>query len=120
MEGTFVPPPSSMRLLFINVSAVQIFWDYPKGDDPLPIMFLVQVSHDGQPYQNVSGMISAAVFIYNRMLFGAYYQFQVLAVFEGVVSAPAVSDYFINGVTGIWSFCITPTKISFQFSELLQ
>lgn len=95
-----IPSPSFLQLLFINISAVRLSWDYPRCDDPLPVKFVVQVSHDGDPYRNASGLISEVVFVYNGMLFAAYYQFQVLAIFDGVVSEPTNSDYFINGVTG--------------------
>ena len=38
--------------------------------------------------------------MFEGMLFAAYYQFRVLAYFEGVFSAPATTSYFVNGVTG--------------------
>lgn len=98
--GISVPPPSFLKLLFINISAVRLSWNYPSNGDSLPIHFVVQMSHDGNPYMNISNLISEFTFVYNGMLFAAYYQFQVLACFEGVVSKPTKSDYFINGVTG--------------------
>lgn len=98
---TKVPPPTDIQLLFINLSSVRISWKYPSGDDTLSIGFLVRVSHDGDPYQDASRLLKQEkVFVFDKMLFSGYYQFLVVAYFEGVASEPAVTDYFINGVTG--------------------
>ena len=74
------------------------------GDGQQPVEFLVQVSRDDNPYLNISGLSAALEFVYNEMVFGAYYHFQVLASVGGVVSEPVESDYFINGVTGVYYF----------------
>lgn len=66
----------------------------------MPIRFKVQVSHDGDPYEDVSELLEDMEFVFGGMLFSGYYQFQVVAYFEGVASEPVETDYFINGVTG--------------------
>jgi len=72
------------------------------GGSQQPVRFLVQVSRDGNPYLNVSGLISAMEYVYKEMVFRAYYHFLVLASFGGVFSEPVESDYFISGVTGMF------------------
>lgn len=60
----------------------------------------MQVSHNGVTYSDASDLLSDRVFVYEGMLISGYYQFRVLAYFEGVVSVPASTDYFVNGITG--------------------
>lgn len=98
--GTKIPPPTNIQLFFINISAVHITWEYPSGDDPLPILFQLRVSQDGSTFVDASDLISKRLFVYNGMLHSSYYQFQVLAYFEDVVSLPAETESFENGITG--------------------
>lgn len=95
-------------MFFVNISSVLITWEYPNGDDPLPILFLVQFSRDNSSYKDASGQLKGGSFVFGDMRFFAYYQFQVLAFFEGVASKPAETDYFLNGVTGKGSLSVNP------------
>ena len=103
-----MPSPTSVQLFFINISAVLITWQYPSGGggggggggDPLPILFRVRVSHDGEAYVDASGLLEDRQYVYADMAFAGYYQFQLLAQFEGVSSPPVETDYFVNGITG--------------------
>ncbi len=99
-SDTKVPPPINIQMLFINISSVRLFWDYPSSDDPLPIKFMVQVSHDGEPYVDASGLLTEAWFVYGSMVVSGYYQFQVLAYFGDIASEATATDYFVNGITG--------------------
>ena len=88
-------------MFFINITAVNLTWNYSSGgDDPLPICFFVQLSSDGGPYQNVSKLLSQRYLVFDGMTFAGYYKFQVVAYFEGLVSKPTATDFFVNGVTG--------------------
>ena len=72
------------------------------------------MSHDGNPYEDVdaSRLLEDQEFVFSDMLFSGYYQFRVMAYFEGVASEPVETDYFVNGVTGIipmyseWMLCL--------------
>ena len=97
-----VPSPTNVQLRFINASAVLITWAYPPDPSLLsPAQFLVQVSHDGDPYQNSSDLLNVTEFVYLGMKYSAYYQFKVIAYQEGVASSPTETNYFLNGITGM-------------------
>ena len=96
-----IPPPSSVKLEFINISAVLVSWSYPFEDVPPPIQFLLQCSKDGRPYQNVTKLMNDTQFVFGHMLLSAYYQFRVRAYRRGVASEPSQPSYsFLNGITG--------------------
>ena len=96
-----IPPPSSVKLEFINISAVLVSWSYPFEDVPPPIQFLLQCSKDGRPYQNVTKLMNSTQFVFGHMLLSAYYQFRVTAYRRGVASHPSQPSYsFLNGITG--------------------
>ena len=96
-----IPPPSSVKLEFINISAVLVSWSYPFEDVPPPIQFLLQCSKDGRPYQNVTTLMNDTQFVFGPMLLSAYYQFRVRAYRRGVASEPSQPSYsFLNGITG--------------------
>ena len=96
-----IPPPSSVELEFINISAVLVSWSYPFQDVPPPIQFLLQCSKDGGPYQNVTKLMNSTQWVFGHMLLSAYYQFRVRAFHRGVASEPSQPSYsFLNGITG--------------------
>ena len=88
-------------LQFINISAVLISWNYPDEDQSNPVYFLVQYSHDGDPYVNAAAQpMRERSYVFSGMLYGGYYQFQVVAIQGRTTSQPATTDYFITGITG--------------------
>ena len=98
-----VPSPTNVQLRFINASAVLITWAHPLDPSPLsPIQYLIQVSHDGDPYQNSSDLLNVTEFVYSGMKYSAYYQFKVIAYRGGMASSPTETNYFLNGITGVW------------------
>ncbi len=58
------------------------------------------VSHDGDPYEDASGLLDETEYVFGELAFSGYYQFQLVAYFEGVASQPVETDYFVNGITG--------------------
>lgn len=97
-----VRTPTNVQLQFINISAVFITWSYPDEDqhELNPVQFLVQYSHDGDPYVNATLLTGKRNFVFKGMLYGGYYQFQVQTILDGTASEPATTDYFISGITG--------------------
>jgi len=91
--------PTDVQLQFIDISSVLISWSYPISDHRA--LFLVQASHDGGPYQNISQPINTTQFVYSDMLYSAYYQFRVVAIVGGQQSSPTQTNYFVNGITGM-------------------
>ena len=92
-----VPSPSEVQLLFINISSVLITWSYPTTEHA---HFLVQRSYDGDSYRNDSSLIYKTHYTSTGLKFGAYYEYRVIALLEGVASPPTENNFFINGVTG--------------------
>lgn len=106
LEPVAVPPPVDVLLEFINASAVRISWSYPDKEQPNSVHFLVRYSHDGDPYINAaSEPTRESSFVFSGMLYGGYYQFQVVAIQGQATSEPATTDYFINGITGLGISC---------------
>lgn len=98
---TVVHSPANVNLEFINMSAVLITWSYPAKDHSHPpVHFLVRYSHDGDPYVDTARPTRLRSYVFNGMLYGGYYQFQVVAIEGMTYSEPATTDYFINGITG--------------------
>ena len=115
LEPVVVQPPVDVLLEFINASAVRISWSYPDKDQPNSVHFLVRYSHDGDPYVNAATQPTReSSYIFSGMLYGGYYQFQVVAIQGRVTSEPATTNYFINGITGltewgsvvVWLTCV--------------
>jgi len=99
-EAQSIPSPSSVKLEFVNISAVQISWSYPFEDVPAPVQFILQCSKDGQPYRDASDLLNSTQVVYGHMLLSAYYQFRVVAYHGGVASEPSQPSYsFLNGIT---------------------
>lgn len=101
-EPVVIQPPVDVLLEFINASAVRISWNYPNEDPSHPVHFVVYYSHDGDPYVNAAAQpVRGRSFVFSGMLYGGYYQFQVVAIQGRSTSEPATTDYFINGITGM-------------------
>ena len=97
-----VQPPVNVLLEFINASAVLISWSYPEQDQSNLVHFLVRYSHDGDPYINAAAQPTREMsYVFSGMLYGGYYQFQVVAIQGRTTSEPTTTDYFINGITGM-------------------
>jgi hypothetical protein len=105
VEPVVVQPPVDVLLEFINASAVRISWSYPDEHQSNSVHFLVRYSHDGDPYINAAATQpmreSSYMYVFCGMLYGGYYQFQVVAIQGRTTSEPATTDYFINGITGL-------------------
>ena len=97
IDDPLVPSPENVQLAFMSISSVLITWTYPASDHA---HFVVQMSYDGDPYKNISGLLNSTQFVYSGMKYSAYYQFKVIAYVGGVASTPTETNYFINGITG--------------------
>ena len=94
--------------LHMNISAVNITWSY---DGPPGAQFIVQAKIGGQPCcSNITQLLSISYYIYNKLLLSQFYQFQVLAIVEGVAcNTSALSLVFISGASGSQSHTHTHT-----------
>ena len=101
---TDIPVPSTPELTFINISSVNISWDFDSSAISIAqnVCFVIEYQNNTR-YANVSSMIcgkSHPFYIFPWLQRGQQYRFRIYAIIGEMTTVGDWSFMFINGVEG--------------------
>ena len=94
--------PSKPVLTFINISSINISWDFPV-DSSRNVCFVIEYQNNTR-YANVSTLIcegNHTYYVFPWLLRGQRYRFRVYATDGLMTTISKWSFYFLNGIEGI-------------------
>ena len=101
---TDIPAPSTPELTFINISSVNISWDFDHSaiSAAQNVCFVVEYQNNTR-YANVSSKIygeSNTFYIFTWLLKGERYRFRIYATSGVMTTVGGWTFMFINGIEG--------------------
>ena len=108
-----LPTPTTPKITFINISSVNISWDFSAVDPVRNVCFVIEYQNNTR-YANVSSLIcegNHTFYVFPWLLRGQSYRFRIYATDGIMTTVSKWSFFFRNGIEGTYTCKISDSEM---------